>query len=525
MEVLSCPKCGAPVPWGATNCQYCNASFAPAGFEPSPASRPAAPSAPQTPPPQPEPQIPTDWVRYKNAFLGFSLAHPPGWEVLAMRGRIRIQEDSTAQVSALIWPFRIPQPQPALQLGAYFIAQARQTDPGLQAWQSAGAGGGTGGCILRTATQRFGRPVEGRYGILVNGTDVIVSGFDCPQDLLGARAPVMAQLISTFRMVPPMPQHTVQEPSEGAFSLRIPADWIFQGGVNRNNIGGKGMPGFTVMRDPQGLVCAAQPPSVWTYMEGGMGFFGGLTGTPSLSFLRAADYCTRQVAPWFSQSQQNFQVEAVQDRPDLAYLFAIENAKASGMPIQQMEATVACLTTGYVEGAVRLRQKSRVFTFRQVNPGQGWFGGGGSPTWIAGIASYYRAPGAEFASWEPVLEGVIDSYQTNPAWAQSENRLVQNYLMNSAQDRSRRLQQISQTLSETSDIISQGYWDRQAVYDRLSHDRSNAILGYQDMADPSGNTYSIPTGYDRYWIDGLGNVFGGDWMTKPDIHWQPLEGI
>lgn len=82
---------------------------------------------------------------------------------------------------------------------------------------------------------------------------------------------------------------------------------------------------------------------------------------------------------------------------------------------------------------------------------------------------------------------------------------------------------ISQTLSETSDIVANSSWNRQQAYDRISEMRSNATLGAQNVASDSGDVYKAPYGYDRYWVDGLGNLYGGSWLSQPDINWQPLQ--
>jgi len=49
------------------------------------------------------------------------------------------------------------------------------------------------------------------------------------------------------------------------------------------------------------------------------------------------------------------------------------------------------------------------------------------------------------------------------------------------------------------------------------------MRGVQNVASPSNEVYKVPNGYDQYWMDGLGNFYGGSWMTQPDIHWTPLD--
>jgi hypothetical protein len=182
---------------------------------------------------------------------------------------------------------------------------------------------------------------------------------------------------------------------------------------------------------------------------------------------------------------------------------------------------VAVLETTNTENGLRLRQKSRIEVQRERPSGFPF--GAGSSGWSASLDIYYRAPDSEFGAWEPVLSGVLDSIKMNPAWEVGERQLAQNYIQNAQTDIARRTRQISQTLSETSDILNNSYWDRQATYDRISEQRSNVTLGYQNMAAPDGEVYKVPSGYEQYWVSGLGDVYGGSWLTQPDIHWQPLQ--
>src|SRR5204862_407822 len=124
------------------------------------------------------------------------------------------------------------------------------------------------------------------------------------------------------------------------------------------------------------------------------------------------------------------------------------------------ESSSALIETSYEEMGVRLRQKSRIATMRQAGGAMT-----GAPMWNAIEDVIYRAPEHEFGTWEPVLAGMLGDLVINPQWTAGEMRLAQNYIANSQADIARRRQQISQTLSETSDIVSNSYWNRQASYD------------------------------------------------------------
>ncbi len=514
MQALTCPKCRAPLQAELTVCPYCGVGLAPDHEPASQNSRPALAPA----------QIPEGWVDYQDPWHGFRLAHPSGWQVITHQSQISIREDPIGLVAAIIWPFSLRAPASARQVAQQLIGVARRSAPSFQAWQQSNAAADSNRITIKTRETRFGQQLEGNLNILVNGLNVIVSGFAAPVQAVSQYSQVMAQILSTFRVTELMPRQSFSDPSEGAFSVDAPQGWIFRGGVNRNNIGGSGTTQYNVSRDPQGLVTAGMPTYSWVYMDGMSGMMGGVVGVfsgyPALRYMPAVQFCTQSVAPWMVQGQANFKVERVEDRPDIAEIFVADLAQSGIMP-NMYEVTAAILETSYNENGVQIRQKSRVFTQRQRG-GVGTFAAS-APLWTGGLDIYYRAPEAEFATWEPVLQGILDSFQINPAWKQGEQRLAQNFIANSQQDIMRRTSQISQTLQETSDLITKGYWDRQATYDRLSEMRSNATLGVQNVVSSSGDVYKVPYGYDQYWADGLGNLYGGSWSAQPDINWTPLE--
>lgn len=514
MQALSCPKCGAPLRAEMDVCPYCRVGLT----HDTPASGSAASSSSRQPE-QTSVEVPEGWTLHKDPWHGFTIAHPPGWEVVVFQGQISVRADPVGLTSALIWPFQLQQPCPAQKIATQFTTLAQRFNPSYQAWVQGNTSAESTRVSLRTQQIRYGQQEQGVFNILVQGVNVVVSGYEAPAQTIAQVGDTMTRILSTFRTCEMMPRQMAQDPMEGAFTVALPQGWLFQGGVNRNHIGGAGSTQFTICREPQGLVLAGQPWYQWNFMEGGMGILGVFSGTQSARFVPASQFCNQNIAPWMAQFQAELRIEKITERPDLADLAIIELAQA-GYPPGMFEVSMAVMETTYTENGVRLRQKSRVATQRQR-------GGVGtlfesSPMWMAILDVYYRAPDAEFAVWEPVLSGIINSMKVNPAWKAGEQRLAQNYIANSQADIQRRTRQISQTLSETSDIISSGYWERQAVYDTISEKRSNAMLGVQNVASESGEEFKVPYGYDQYWQDGLGNLYGGSWLSQPDIDWKPL---
>jgi hypothetical protein len=208
-------------------------------------------------------------------------------------------------------------------------------------------------------------------------------------------------------------------------------------------------------------------------------------------------------------------VECITDRPDLAINQYLEMRKI-GMDTTGYEVTCATMDIVYREGGRQLRQRG----YATVTHPPGLVGGG---EWDPSLVWVIRAPVEEWEELEPVLVGIIDSNQLNPAWKAQEDASRLRYLAYSAADRRRRQQQISQTISETSDMIFQSYENRSQTEDRIWHEYSNATLGYQDMTDTSGATYSVPSGYDQYWLDSTDTLLVGNWLANPDPTWRKLE--
>lgn len=521
MRAITCPKCGAPLQAGMTFCPYCRVGLNPeAGEEP----RGAGSGAREIP----QAQIPAGWTLHRDPWHGFSIAHPAGWQVVTFQGQINVREDAAGLVSASIWPMSLQQPTSAYALATQFTQQGRAWNPSFQVWLPENAAPDSNRLSLRTRQTKYGQTLDGAFNVLVDGLSGIISGFQAPSQALAQHSETFSQILASFRPLERLPRQSFSDPTENAFALQAPQGWGFQGGINRNHIGGTGLPQFTVARDPQGKVAAVMPWYQWNLMDSGGGMLGGLfngfnafssmSGYSSMPFTHAVQYATQQVAPWMSQAQANFKVESAPDRPDIAELFMIEQAKAGYAP-GLFEITVTMLETTYLENGVRMRQKSRVSTQRQRSSGPF---SGAAPMWMATLDIYYRAPDAEFAGWEPVLNGIFESVKDNPAWKAGEQRLAQNYIQNTQQDIHRRQQQIARTLSETSDLVANSYWERSAAYDRMSEQRSNATLGVQNMTNESGEVYKVPIGYDQYWQDGLGNLYGGSWLSQPEINWKPL---
>ena len=136
-----------------------------------------------------------------------------------------------------------------------------------------------------------------------------------------------------------------------------------------------------------------------------------------------------------------------------------------------------------------------------------------------------RAP-----QYEKMLYRFIKELQYLPLYyelQERELRSVQQIQLNGAMQRQQNAiqasQRISRTLSETSDIVNQGYWDRSAAMDRMQQKASEAVRGVNSYMDSAGNTYEADVKYDHVYRNG--SYFAGSTNGSASLgpEWEELK--
>jgi len=87
---------------------------------------------------------------------------------------------------------------------------------------------------------------------------------------------------------------------------------------------------------------------------------------------------------------------------------------------------------------------------------------------------------------------------------------------------------ISQTNDQISDGLYKSYRQRDAVYDRIADNWSDAIRGVDSHYDPINRSeIEIPTIYEKAWTNGNDYIFSTDPLYDPNRsagpNWSPLE--
>lgn len=140
--------------------------------------------------------------------------------------------------------------------------------------------------------------------------------------------------------------------------------------------------------------------------------------------------------------------------------------------------------------------------------------------WSADYLYAIRARQGQLDGLADLFATIWKSVQINPQWmAMLNQNIQQNTAANirHIQNIGALSRHISQVSNEIGDMISQSYWERQAVYDRVSEQWSQAMRGVDAYQDIGGNQVELPTGYQQAWGNPLGEyILSNDPFFDPN---------
>lgn len=132
--------------------------------------------------------------------------------------------------------------------------------------------------------------------------------------------------------------------------------------------------------------------------------------------------------------------------------------------------------------------------------------GHGSSYFVAGMS----APMKEFNTVMPDLYTVLNSFAMDPSYVQAG--------VNTIQQNGEVFRQISETLSQTSDIITSGYEARNKTMDIIMEKKSDQILDVERIYDPeTGEVYEVKNGFFEYY-----DIHRQDY-PKPNLQQLPAD--
>ena len=157
-------------------------------------------------------------------------------------------------------------------------------------------------------------------------------------------------------------------------------------------------------------------------------------------------------------------------------------------------------------------------------------GGVTSYDWGRAFDIFLITPAQKHADCEPVFDRFIRHIEYGPlyfALQDEELRSAQQVQLQGAMARQqnaiRTSQNISRTLSETSDIIHSGYEQRSQQMDRIYEKQSQAIRGVDTYTDSYGTAYEADVSFNHIYTNG--NTFAGskDGELNLGPDWEELK--
>ncbi len=299
--------------------------------------------------------------------------------------------------------------------------------------------------------------------------------------------------------------YTFQDQNEGAFTIKIPGGWqVLNGsGLIRPYIDA-GVMVAAYSQNNQGFIFVS-PVAAYTIPNGVLDFAGFTEGTyydasggiamPMLvkRYTNARDY----LGEYIGQLNVETQVVEVIDRPDLI------NGNPGPLITRQSAAEMTYIAN---PGPYELRNKLIAYNYLVEMNGMG--------IWVSSMFGYYSPEGL-FNETEYLVLKSAETLKVDAEWAKRE-----------AQEMNKRLGIISNTQESISETIASTFEYRSETMDRINDDWSRAILGIEEVYDPSTeDMFVVDSGSKYYWINDRGDIYGTDTYENPPSqeNWELMD--
>jgi len=320
-----------------------------------------------------------------------------------------------------------------------------------------------------------------------------------------------------------------------AFSMLIPADWKFQGGIQWR-MDNPGMPAVGAFRvaNPGGAEELEMFPAqmfFWTNNQMLLSMFPigssymGSEVRPTPASLN--DLFNGVLIPRFRGGEVNLRVLEVKALPDLARQMKAGQQAAPGVSSSSVGGKARF---NYTRNNRGMEEEMFAVMETHVTPMPTMMGQIINVNWTVDYLFSFKAEEGKLDASAKTFQTMVRSFKLNPQWFNKYAQLSQ-YLVNAQIKRIENIGQISrivsQTSNEISDMIMDSYQQRQVVYDRISTNFSRAIRGVDAYTDRLNNTtVELPSGYDRAWTNNLGEyILSDDPGFDPNIGSQQNWGL
>jgi hypothetical protein len=467
-----------------------------------------------------------DWVRFDDG-QRFAFEYPKGWQV-RVRGQplscIVSSPDGLwlAVIHAL--PLR-PGLSPAHVIGQAIFQTAQLFPDAIASNVTADANGAVEGDLTYRAAD--GSPGRAHVVCQVAGGAGTMFAVAAPAAAFDAATATLSRILRTQNQGRPAPTTaamptqfmTFRDPQAGTFTMDAPVGWRVNGGFHHPGLGDV-RPWFE-LTSPEGIYVASDPgyPQALCHMVGvGEGRLvthaaGGLFLNCTPGADRSADCYLSTVAP---RRLAGFKPVGRRQRPDVEKLvWALIQAEGTQVGRGGLVAAVETILERPAGPGPKL--VASLLTTAAFN-GTYAFGLG-----FWGSANVLCvAPAEMMAVADGVRSRVLGSLRNTPAMhavnqqdaAQIEANTQVWMLNRNAWFAGQQAAHLAQEAA--GDAIVQGYWSQQranermargweqnqAVYDRLSQSRSDAMMDRQRLADDAGGyEYEVAAGSNYYWLN------------------------
>lgn len=320
-----------------------------------------------------------------------------------------------------------------------------------------------------------------------------------------------------------------------AFRMLIPADWKFDGKITwlLDNPGMPAVARFKVT-SPTGheeFEVFPNQPFFWTtntmllqMFPVGSKYFGNEVRRP----LDALQALKGVVIPRFRRNLAGLRIVSEQQLPELAKSLGAGQAQ----PGVSVSADGAKVRIEYQLAQRAVEEELYGVVESYTFPIQSMMGTVSNTIWTADYLFSFKADKGNLDASGELLQSITSSFQLNPQWHNRYTQVVE-YLISRQIQHIRNIGELSRIISQTHNEISESnlrsYYDRQAVYDRLSDNFSQHIRGVDAYYDPyEQRSVELPSGYRHAWTNNLGEYILTDQEDfNPNIgsnlHWQMME--
>jgi hypothetical protein len=322
-----------------------------------------------------------------------------------------------------------------------------------------------------------------------------------------------------------------------AFSMLIPADWKFQGGIHwtLDNPAMPAVAAFSVT-NPGGVEELEVFPNqmfFWTNNQMllsmfpiGSRYLGSEVRPPAGSL---KDLFAGILIPRFRGGETDVRLVEVKSLPELAGQLG---RGQQAMPGGAASAEGGKAKIEYRKGDHWMEEEMFAVVESHAYAMPSMMGQIMNVNWMADYLFSFKAEKGNLDAHAKTFQTMVRSFKLNPQWFNKYAQLT-DYLIKAQIQQIQNIGQISRIISQThneiSDMIMDSYQQRQAVYDRISTNFSRMIRGVDAYTDPvNSSAVELPSGYSRAWTNNLGEyVLSDDPNFNPNIgsqhNWQVME--